>query len=72
MKLLPGFNNSIHTVIYSMVKQGNHQIAMEAIKTVIQHQNYGFNQLHIDALNENIKSLGKLNKLSITKKSITN
>jgi ankyrin repeat protein len=70
-KLNPNVEMSLQSYVFEAVRAGNHKIAHEIIKNLVQHPNWGFNQLHADVLSD--KPLAdKILKVSVTKKSNTN
>ncbi len=53
------------------MRAGNYKVAHEIIKNLIQHPNWGFNQLHADVLGDKAVP-DKILKQSVTKKANTN
>lgn len=70
-KLNPHIENHLQSYVYEAVRAGNRKIAYDIVKNLVQHSNFGFNQLHLDVLSDDAV-LDKVLRQSVTKKANTN
>jgi ankyrin repeat protein len=70
-KLQPHIEAHLQSYVYEAVRAGNRQVAYEIVKNLVQHSNFGFNQLHMDVLSDDAV-LEKVLRQSVTKKANTN
>jgi hypothetical protein len=70
-KLNPNVEHSLNTMVFEAVRAGNRTIAYELIKGLVKFPNWGFNNLHLEALGKAIEQQ-KILKVSVNKKSNTN